>query len=58
MWEILANMRKLLESMTVKVDTDSASPILAEPEVVESEPKVVEDTEPKSEMEVSKIKKP
>jgi len=52
MWEILANMGKLLESMTVKVDTDSASPILVKPEVVES------NTEPKSEMEVSKMKKP
>ena len=50
--QILANVRKLIESIAVKVDTDSSSRVLVEPKIVEEpESKFVEDTEPEPEME-------
>ena len=43
---ILAKVRKLLESMAIKVDIDSAASVLVEPEIVEEpQPKVVKDPE-------------
>ena len=45
-------MEKILESMTVKIDTDSEPPVLIETEVIEEpEPKVIEDSELEPEVE-------